>query len=65
MLRRFIELITGVYTGSDMNVRITVNLQFVGMHGEGTVADDNLVWVTKTHYPMESPFGATKFNSQK
>lgn len=65
MLRRFIELISGIYTGSDMNVRMTANLQFVGMHGEGTVADDNLVWVTKTHYPMESPFGSTKFNSQK
>ena len=65
MLRRFIELITGISTGSDMNMSLTVNLQFVGMYGEGTVADDNLVWVTKTHYPMESPHGVTKFSSQK
>ena len=64
-LRRFLECITGIYSGSDMNLNMTMCLQFNGLHGEGHVADGNLVWVTKTHYPMESPMGVTKFNSQK
>ena len=64
-LRRFLELITGVYTGSDMNLNLTMNLMFNGLHGEGHVADGNRVWVTKTHYPFQSPMGVTKFESQK
>ena len=33
--------------------------------GEETVSQSNLVWITKTHWPMESPFGNTKFSAQK
>ena len=46
-----------------MRVEFTKNVQFLGLDGEGTVAGDNLVWVTKTHYPFESPFGASEFSS--
>ena len=62
-LRRFLEQITGIYTGSDMRVEFTKNVQFMGLDGEGAGLDDNLVWITKTHYPMESPHGADEFNS--
>ena len=62
-MRRFLEQITGIYTGSDMRVELTKNAQFIGLDGEGTVASDNLVWVTKTHYPFESPFGASEFST--
>lgn len=58
-LRRILETITGVYTGSDMNIDLTTQLLFGGrLAGEETVSDDNLVWVTKTHWPMESPLGS-------
>lgn len=58
-LRRILETITGVYTGSDMNIDLTTQLLFGGrLAGEETVSDDNLVWVTKTHWPMGSPLGS-------
>ena len=61
-LRRIIELITGVYTGSDMNSNVTLHFMCGwNMPGEETVAQDNLCWVTKTHWPMESPLGSKKF----
>lgn len=59
------ELITGNYTGSDMNNDLTVELLSGYLAGEQTVSHDNLCWVTKTHWPIESPFGATKFSAQK
>lgn len=37
----------------------------MGLLGEETVADTNLVWITKTHYPLYCPGGGTKFHSQK
>jgi len=63
-LRRILELITGVYTGSDMQIKLTLQGVFAGrLAGEETVSHDNLVWVTKTHWPMESPGGATPFSA--
>ena len=35
----------------------------MGMPGEEVVCDDNLVWITKTHYP--GPMWKRKFHSQK
>ena len=64
-LRRYLEEITGIYTGSDMLVEYTKNVQSLGLAGEGTGCDDNLVWITKTHYPMQSPHGAHEFNGQR
>ena len=51
-LRRYLEQITGVVTGADMNVEHTVPEIMWGLLGQDTVSDDNLVWVTKTHYPL-------------
>ena len=64
-LRRMIELCTGIYTGSDMNIDITQNVIAGNLAGEETVSQDNLCWITKTHWPMESPLGATKFSAQR
>jgi hypothetical protein len=60
--RRFIELCTGVYTGSDMKLAMTLPLQMGGMLGEQHVGS-NSVWITKTHAPMwneDSKFTADK-----
>ena len=51
MTRKYIEAITGIYTGSDTNLIHSVHLQTMGLAGEEHVSDDNSVWVTKTHYP--------------
>ena len=57
-MRRVLELTTGVYTGSDMNTDVTLDLMIFGnMAGEETVTHDNLNWVVKTHWPIESPSG--------
>lgn len=64
-LRRVVELITGVYSGSDMNLNLTMHLQAGNLAGEETVSHENIVWVTKTHWPMESPLGSVKFSAQK
>jgi len=62
-LRRILELTTGVFTGSDMNIDLTLHILFSGrLGGEETIAQDNLCWITKTHWPMNSPLGARKFS---
>ena len=49
-----------------MNLDLTVHMVFNGKcAGEETVCDDNLVWITKTHWPTNSPMGAKKFSAQK
>lgn len=50
-LRKIIEDVTGVFTGSDMPVLRTLNFQQQGMLGEQVT--DNSVWITKTHYPND------------
>ena len=63
-LRKVLETITGIYTGADMNLDLTLHITFNGrMAGEETVSQDNLVWITKTHWPVESPMGSTKFSA--
>ena len=49
-LRKYLELITGVTTGSEMPVSAPTPLNIQGMIGE-QVADDT-VWVVKSHHPM-------------
>ncbi len=62
-LRRFIEQITGIVTGSDIGLDIVLNLQTCGLAGEAHCGEDN-VWITKTHSCLNtnfSPmFGANK-----
>lgn len=50
-LRKIIEQITGVFTGSDMPIAMTLPFQQQGLLGEETY--DNSVWITKTHYPQD------------
>ena len=64
-LRRIVEIVTGVYTGSDMMINLTLQMVSGNLGGEETVANSNLPWITKTHWPLESPFGATPFSAQK
>lgn len=65
-LRRVIELITGVYTGSDLNNNLTSQRMFSNCLGEETVPEDNnLVWIAKTHWPMEAPMGAKRWTTNK
>ena len=62
-LRRIVEIVTGVYTGSDMAINLTLQMVSGNLAGEETVASSNLPWITKTHWPMESPLGVTKFSA--
>lgn len=65
-LRKILEVTTGIYTGSDMNIDLTLQLVFkMRAGGESTVSEDNLVWITKTHWPMPSPMGVEKFKAQR
>ena len=36
----------------------------MGLCGEGTTVESNLVWITKTHYPLNS-LGMGNFKAQK
>ena len=64
MLRRLVENVTGVETGSNMPAVINAVLPIIGMKGESYF--DNSVWIVKTHYPTtkfpdkNNPFRANK-----
>jgi hypothetical protein len=61
-LRKFLEQITGIYTGSDGNIKMGVMLQHTGLLGENHFGDDT-VWITKAHYPYmqaHAPWTADK-----
>ena len=61
-LRRFIEQITGVYTGTDMVVSHTFADAMMGLLGQEHLPEENRIWITKTHFPysmeMEPSFRA-------
>ena len=48
-----------------MNIEHTLPGYSMGFLGEETVADTNLIWITKTHYPLWCPGDVFKFHSQK
>ena len=55
-LRKTLEQVTGIYTGSDWFVHAALNLQHSGLLGEG-VYGNNACWITKSHFPYQSvPF---------
>lgn len=62
-LRKFIEQITGVITGSDFHIRDALNLQHAGLLGEHTFGDDS-IWITKSHYPYMHQ-GHARFEADK
>ena len=45
-------MVSGVYTGSDMNLNLTLQLVFGNLAGEETYPHENLCWITKTHWPI-------------
>lgn len=61
-LRNYCELLTGVQTGSDTPLRVTVDHQMLGSKGEGLT--DETCWLVKTHSPFimseTRPFKANK-----
>lgn len=61
-LRRYLELLTGIQTGSDCTLHLSVTLQMQGMGGEH-IADDTC-WVVKSHSPWIMP-EAPVFHSNK
>lgn len=48
-LRKYLEMLTGVTTGSDNTLHVNVILQLAGLKGEHIV--DDTVWIAKTHSP--------------
>ena len=50
-LRRFLEDITGIYTGADMNTDWCTMEAMMGLLGTYHTSEENRVWITKTHYP--------------
>ena len=63
-LRVFLEKITGIYTGSDMNIRLIFHEAIsMGLLGSNIVSDENRLWITKSHFPIgkaSRPFTANK-----
>jgi hypothetical protein len=55
-LRKYLENLTGVATGSDQNMFFQMNLalQFCGFKGEGII--DDRIWISKSHFPITFPF---------
>ena len=51
MTRGYLETLTGIHTGSSMDLILTSSFQISGMGGEDHVCDDKDVWITKTHWP--------------
>eukprot|EP00355_Strombidium_rassoulzadegani_P008772 CAMPEP_0168619674 /NCGR_PEP_ID=MMETSP0449_2-20121227/6729_1 /TAXON_ID=1082188 /ORGANISM="Strombidium rassoulzadegani, Strain ras09" /LENGTH=471 /DNA_ID=CAMNT_0008660627 /DNA_START=111 /DNA_END=1526 /DNA_ORIENTATION=- len=60
-LRKYMELITGVITGSEFTTRIPFPLQLQGLVGE-FVVDDN-VFVIKSHFPLR--FNSNNYSVNK
>ena len=63
MMRKFLETATGIYTSSDMSLDITIMQQVAGLQGE-ELADTNLTWIKKTHWPHPMTW-REKFHAQK
>jgi hypothetical protein len=63
LIRKQLEQITLVHTGSDCDLKRPLNRQLkeMGLAGEGTL--DDSVWLVKSHYPER--IGATTFDAHK
>lgn len=56
MMRKYLENLTGVITGSEMKNILSLDLMYIGLKGEGI--SDKTVWITKSHAPL-APFGSS------
>ena len=61
-LRKFVEQVSGITTGSAMPMHTATAIQIMGMKGEGHI--DNSIWVAKSHLPIVVP-GSTPFLANK
>lgn len=61
-LRKFIEQVSGISTGSTMPLHTASSLQIMGMKGEGYT--DDTTWIVKAHHPMYVQFSSS-FTSNK
>jgi len=52
-MRKYLELLTGIQTGSDNTLHVNVCLQMQGLKGEHIV--DDTVWIVKSHSPWIMP----------
>lgn len=48
-LRKYLEKLTGITTGSDNDIRANICLMMAGLKGEYIV--DDTVWIVKSHHP--------------
>ena len=66
-LRIYLEQITGIWTGSDMSMKITFHEALsMGLLGQNITSEEGRVWITKTHFPMKAPTaGETHFTANK
>lgn len=62
MLRKQVELITGISTGASLSLNTATSLQIMGLAGEEIV--DNRAFIIKAHHPFAYP-GALEFDSTK
>ena len=65
MTRKYVESVTGIYTGSDMDLVHMHPLQLMGMPGEEHTCDDKTVWITKMHWPSCSELMQTDWTFDK
>ena len=63
-LRKYLEEITGVFTGADMHISHTFFESMMGLLGQYITNDSNRVWITKTHWPHSIP-GDKAFPAEK
>ena len=49
-LRRYVEQISGITTGSSLSLFTSTSLQIMGMKGESCT--DDSIWVAKSHHPF-------------
>lgn len=61
-LRRYLESVTGICTGSTMSIHQSTSLQIMGMYGESK--RDDSVFIVKSHHPFYLKL-ATVYDSNK
>jgi hypothetical protein len=62
LLRRCLEQVTGISTGSNMPLTMTSMQHAMGMLGEEIV--DERCWIIKTHHPVPIPFSCQYFSNK-
>ena len=62
-LRSYLEKVTGVFTGADMDIDYTFHEACMGFLGQNITGDSNRIFITKTHEPGMTPGNAKPFTS--